>query len=349
MGMERLTVPIEWKATADDSGVLEGYLSTFGNVDLGYDVVVKGAFKKTNAKVNSEGIPLLADHVASTASVLGTIFYAAEDAHGLKIKARFSSAPSAQDVRIKLLEGHLGKMSIGYQPVKFAYEERDGVTVRVLQEVKLWEGSVVVMPMNPEALVSRVKSIASGLDPDARMALAAELASKETANETRDRLNELVREEYGSEKIDVWLRDFDDSKVWFTEMSADESATFEQSYEDGEDGLALTGDRTKVRPVTTYVADGKSATLTDNPTGVQLGDEPGEDGADEVPNDQAGDELADGAADEGAQWDHWASEALLADGDPNAIADAADVAALRTRLELNEAALGLGSDTNEGE
>lgn len=162
--MERLTVPIEWKAT-EDSQILEGYASTFGNVDLGGDVVVEGAFTKTIANIKANGIPLLADHMPTVNSVLGTIFDATEDAKGLKIKARFSSAPSAQDARTKLVEGHLNRMSIGYEPVGFTFGEQDGQRVRFLTEVKLWETSVVVFPMNPEAVVSRVKAaLADRLD-----------------------------------------------------------------------------------------------------------------------------------------------------------------------------------------
>jgi HK97 family phage prohead protease len=275
-GMDRLTVPIEWKASADDSGTLEGYASTFGNIDFGYDVVVEGAFLKTIARIKSEGIPLLADHVASVASVLGTIYDAAEDSKGLKIKARFSSAPSAQDVRTKLVEGHLGKLSIGYEATKYAYEEREGKTVRLLQEIKLWETSVVVLPMNEEAVTTRVKSLAGMLTADARKALAADIA----------------------------------------EASIDEAEGLTQDNP---------GDR-----------------------GVQSSDELGGGGPDEG-SQQAGDDPADGASDEGAHWDRWASEALLADNDPDATADPADVAGLRTLLELNETALGLGSADTESE
>ncbi|MFF2493245.1 HK97 family phage prohead protease [Agromyces sp. NPDC058064] len=350
-GMDRLTVPIEWKAAADGSGTLEGYASTFGNVDLGGDIVVKGAFLKTIANIKANGIPLLADHVASTASVLGTIFDAKEDAGGLRFKAQFSSAPSAQDVRIKLLEGHLKTMSIGYEAVDYAYKDVAAGRVRLLKELKLWETSVVVFPMNPEALVSRVKSIAGALDGHTRAALAAELAEKSTANEVRDQLNELVREAYGSDGVDVWIRDFDESKVWFTVMSADETGTFQQDYEsDDDNGFTLTGDRMKVRLVTNYVPDGKSATLTITPVdGAQLGDEPGEGEPDEGSQEQAGDDPADGASDEGAHWDRWASEALLNGNDPDAVADPADVAGLRTLLELNETALGLGSTDTDTE
>ena len=270
-GMERITVPIEWKASADDSGTLEGYASTFGNVDLGGDVVMPGAFKKTIANIKANGIPLLADHIASTASVLGTIYDAKEDANGLHIKAKFSSAPSAQDVRVKLVEGHLKTMSIGYESMDDAYSDtKDGQRVRLLKELKLWETSVVVFPMNPEAVVSRVKSLAGSLDAEARKALAADIvADRDTQDSPDDR-------------------------------------------------------------------------------GEQLGDEPGVGEPDEG-SQQAGDEPADGASDEGAHWDRWASEALLAGNDPDAVADPATVAGLRTLLELNEAALGLGSADTETE
>lgn len=343
--MERLTVPIEWKASIDDAGTLEGFASTFGNVDLGGDVVIKGAFKKTNARVKAEGIPLLADHVASTASVLGTIFDAVEDTKGLKIKARFSSAASAQDVRTKLIEGHLGKLSIGYEATKFAYEDREGKTVRLLQEVKLWEVSVVVMPMNPEAVVSRVKSLTSVLDAGQRKTLAAEIIAapeeKATANDTRDQLNTLLRETYGAEGVDIWVRDFDDTKVWFEVWSGEDRGMFEQAYEESDGGsLSLDGERTKVRPVTTYIAEDKSADIP-GAAGGQSGDEPDGGAVDETARGQAGDESAGGNPDEGKQWDHWASEAVLAGHDPAEVADTADVAGMRARLELMEKSLGV--------
>ena len=154
--MERKTVACDWKAA--DEGILVGYASTFGNVDRGGDVVVKGAFLRTIEKIKANGIPLLADHSASTASVLGTIFDAKEDDKGLLIKARFSSAPSAQEVRTKLVEGHLSRLSIGYETLDEAWEDRDGRRVRLLKEIKLWETSVVVFPMNQQAAVSSVKS-----------------------------------------------------------------------------------------------------------------------------------------------------------------------------------------------
>jgi HK97 family phage prohead protease len=179
MNIERLVVPISWKASDDGDHILEGYASTFGNVDLGGDVVAPGAFDKTIANIKANGIPLLADHVPQVNSVLGTIFDAKADDTGLQIRARFSSAASAQDAYTKAKEGHVNRMSIGYEAMDYSFEDlADGRRVRVLKEVKLWESSVVVFPMNPEAVISRVKSIVQTVaDAPQRATLAAELKS----------------------------------------------------------------------------------------------------------------------------------------------------------------------------
>lgn len=261
--MDRLSVPIEWKAA--DDGTLEGWASTFGNVDLGDDVVTQGAFKTTIPDIKANGIPLLADHVASTASVLGTIFDAEEvtkgPKKGLRIKARFSAAPSAQDVRTKLVEGHLKSLSIGYSATKYSFSEVDGKTVRNLDEIKLWETSVVVFPMNTEATISRVKSLVGSLTPEAKTALVSEL----------------------------------------TEVESDPNDT------------PADGETVAVESAVTQAADSNTS-------------------------DQSTDAPA-GQSEQAAGWDHYVSEAVLAGGDPEAIADPAQRAGLATRLDLLEQSL----------
>lgn len=174
--MERKTVGCRWKAD-DASGSLVGYASTW-DLDLGGDVVQPGAFAKTIASIKAgQPLPLLADHVATTDRVLGSIVDADEDERGLRITARFASTSGAQDVRTLLAEGHVSKLSIGYEPIRFRYEDRDGIRVRVLEEVKLWETSTVVFPMNTEAVVTGVKSAGLVAVVDLDLALAeAEVA-----------------------------------------------------------------------------------------------------------------------------------------------------------------------------
>ncbi len=48
------------KEVANGLGRIEGYASTFGNVDLGLDIVDRGAFKKT--LIEQVKVPILADH-----------------------------------------------------------------------------------------------------------------------------------------------------------------------------------------------------------------------------------------------------------------------------------------------
>ncbi|AIY17777.1 hypothetical protein GUY44_07110 [Pimelobacter simplex] len=77
-----------------------------------------------------------------------------------------------------------------------------------------------------------------------------------TVNDTRDGLAVALRDAYGgSERTWVWVRDFDDSTVWFEiESEGDENGIYGQPYTQSSSGaVELTGDRTEVRIVTTYV------------------------------------------------------------------------------------------------
>lgn len=95
-----------------------------------------------------------------------------------------------------------------------------------------------------------------------------------TANDTRDALSTVVRATYGSDEVWVWVRDFDDSTVWF-DLDGDENGTYAQTYTRDEDGsVALTGDRTEVRVVTTYVpatrSDGNTTEESEEDTMPQI-------------------------------------------------------------------------------
>ena len=139
--MDHLLFGAEWKsATGSKSGELEGYISVFGNVDQGGDVVLPGAFKKTFAYWSRARtpLPLVADHQLSTEGVIGSVTQMAEDGVGAKIHALFSSVPKAQDIRTKMLEGHIGGMSFTYEPVDHSMGTKDGMHVRYLKEVRLY-------------------------------------------------------------------------------------------------------------------------------------------------------------------------------------------------------------------
>jgi len=153
--MDHLLFGTEWKA-ASGSGELEGYMSVFGNVDQGNDVVVPGAFQKTFREWSRAKIPmpLIADHQLSTEGVIGSVTHMAEDGVGAKIRARFSSIQKAQDIRTNMLEGHYNGLSFTYEPVQHSPGMKDGRQVRYLKEVKVFEATVTPFPMNQLALAS---------------------------------------------------------------------------------------------------------------------------------------------------------------------------------------------------
>lgn len=129
---------------------VKGYLSTFHNVtkaDRQGDYVLRGAFTETLRDFLTKNPVMLRDHEGSTGAVVGSFTTAKEDEHGLYIEALLSNAPDVISVRFKVAEGHLRTMSMGGI---FHYKE-DG---RGIFKVELWEGSIVALPANPDALFS---------------------------------------------------------------------------------------------------------------------------------------------------------------------------------------------------
>jgi hypothetical protein len=167
---------------SDGLGGLTGYLSTFGNLDAGDDIVEAGAFTKTlqERPVN----PLIWHHDPSEPSKVVGSFTAKEDAKGLFIDADFLPDPDSQNVRIKVRalkeKGVKIGLSIGYQVLRSAWDKVKGEPVRLLQELKLNEGSLTLFPMNELALVTGVKT------DDGAQALAAEPDNSTPAAEPQD-------------------------------------------------------------------------------------------------------------------------------------------------------------------
>lgn len=139
-----------------DNGTFEGYLSVFDVIDLSGDSVAKGAF--TNTIQEQKGIvPMLWGH--DTKQPIG-ILDVSEDDTGLPVKGEFFIAESAKAAELyglskKFYErGRPMGLSIGYDTIK--KEMVKGV--RVLKELKLYEGSLTLFPMLPVAQMTSIKS-----------------------------------------------------------------------------------------------------------------------------------------------------------------------------------------------
>lgn len=137
----------------------EGLANTW-NLDLGGDVVLPGAFKRTLGRWRKSGriIPLLDSHdgFSSVTSVVGKMIDAKETQEGLWSKFEVIADDRGDAILRRIEGGFVDALSIGYRPVKMAEpddsERRSGVW-RKLEEVELREVSVVVFPMNTESRI----------------------------------------------------------------------------------------------------------------------------------------------------------------------------------------------------
>lgn len=156
--LEFKTFGFEFKEVSSD-GIIRGYASTFGNTDLGLDIVDKGAFKKTIKE--NKSVPILADHDPS--KQVGWNLKAEEDSHGLFVegellindvqlaKERYAIAKKALELNAK------AGISIGYMTIQAAPDPTNP-RIRHLKELRLMEYSLVTFPMNVEAMVTAAKS-----------------------------------------------------------------------------------------------------------------------------------------------------------------------------------------------
>jgi phage prohead protease, HK97 family len=157
--------PFQAKDFDDEKGIVRGYLSTFNNVDEGGDRVLPGAFKRTlqnkyeYKKTNNKRyiMPLLWQHDPNTP--IGGYTEAKEDNIGLFVELELDlDVQKGKEAYSALKKGYVFQQSIGYDSLQSENTKVDGQWVRDLIEVRLWEGSIVVFPMNLEAVVTDVKA-----------------------------------------------------------------------------------------------------------------------------------------------------------------------------------------------
>jgi HK97 family phage prohead protease len=146
---------------------IAGYASLFGAADQGGDVVQKGAYGASLARLGSarSGVKMLWQH--DPTQPIGVWDEVREDARGLWVKGRLLlEVQAAREAWVLLEAGAIDGLSIGYRTVR---SEKAAGGQRLLHEVELWEVSLVTFPMLPDARVEADPS-------DAEAALARTLA-----------------------------------------------------------------------------------------------------------------------------------------------------------------------------
>ena len=147
--MEYKFIDLDWKA--DETGVIEGYGSLYGNVDLGGDIVMAGAFADSLA--SGRKVKMLHQHDAY--SVIGVWTEMSEDEIGLRVKGKLLTTIQAGKEAYELVKADaLDGLSIGFRTIKDSVSKG----VRMIEKAELWEVSLVTFPMNEMARIDAVKA-----------------------------------------------------------------------------------------------------------------------------------------------------------------------------------------------
>lgn len=140
-------------------GRFSGYASLFGAVDLGRDMIERGAFAASLKERGAAGVRMLFQH--DPAEPIGAWSVIREDDKGLYVEGRLATGVArAREVLDLMKAGALDGLSIGFRTVKARTDGKGGVR-RILQ-ADLWEISIVTFPMLPGARVTNVKRAGGG-------------------------------------------------------------------------------------------------------------------------------------------------------------------------------------------
>ena len=163
MDLETKFARFDTGLSVTDGQVIEGYASLFGACDQGGDVVAEGAYAASLKRLTAERrqVRMLWQH--DPAQPIGVWDEVREDGRGLFVKARILEAVAkGREAAALLAAGAIDGLSIGYRTRKAVTSDRGpNKGKRLLQELELWEVSLVTFPMLPSARVA-----AKGERPD---------------------------------------------------------------------------------------------------------------------------------------------------------------------------------------
>lgn len=160
--------PAEMKLAAGEGMTFSGYGAVFGNVDAYGDVIAPGAFAKTIAAFKAGAAPwpaMLLQHggfgAADDLTPIGVWTDFSEDGVGLRVEGKIADTARGQEAyALMRMEPRpaINGLSIGYSAIKFSSRRNPDDPRRTLEELALYEVSLVTFPANDRARVTGVKS-----------------------------------------------------------------------------------------------------------------------------------------------------------------------------------------------
>lgn len=175
-----------------ETGKFEGFAAVYGNIDLVQDVIERGAFRKSITERNLR-VPVLHEHkVAVGAATLEDSDFGLKALGELNLEKQ-SARDAYSDLKFYRDRGVKTGMSIGYRPVGDPPQFKNGI--RYLRELKLFEVTLTLAPINEKAVINEVKSSTFESQLLAWEDIQAELKSgRKISKERADRLRVAAKE-----------------------------------------------------------------------------------------------------------------------------------------------------------
>jgi HK97 family phage prohead protease len=144
------------KSVDTDKRIVCGYFASFNTLDSDGDMFQKGAFAKSLVE-NKDRIMHLLQH--NTLQPIGRPTTLAEDEMGLYFETPIAKTDLGDDVLQLYKEGVYKEHSVGFELINCMPITKDGDTVNLITEAKLWEGSTVSWGANSNTPVVDIKQV----------------------------------------------------------------------------------------------------------------------------------------------------------------------------------------------
>lgn len=153
--LEYKDLPVQLKVDEKEEGVVEAYVSVFGNVDSYGEIVEKGAFAESLKSSFPRYPKFVWAH--NWEEPLGPTLEAHEDERGLYAKGKFVlSVQRAREIYELMKAGAITDFSFGYKVDEDVVDENG---IRHLKKLTIFEWSPVLVGANPKATLLNVKSV----------------------------------------------------------------------------------------------------------------------------------------------------------------------------------------------
>ncbi len=225
-GDARLEIKAAGEGRDDVALHIKAYGLAFGNIDSWGDIILPGACDKFLASDEADRMALCWQHDRSTP--IGIITDKGVDDYGMWIEADILKTTAGNDAALLIKSGAVKEFSIGWRPVKYHYEHKDGYDydIRILEEIEVLEVSPVTIAANKKAVIisakadpnhnnnpkpknimtpEEIKAMRESIEKEATEKVASELKAK--IEEIQAKQEKIDAQEKSIENLDKTIKD----------------------------------------------------------------------------------------------------------------------------------------------